>query len=103
TFVSGSIGITLYPADAPDAEGLLKNADQAMYDSKRAGRGQYQYFTPAMQTAARRRIVLSNDLRAALMNAELSVVYQPIYDLQSGRIQNAEALVRWQHPENGMI
>lgn len=101
--VSGSIGITLYPADAMDAEGLLKNADQAMYGSKKAGRGCYQYFTPAMQDAAQRRIRLSNNLREALALDQLSVVYQPIYALQSGHIRKAEALIRWQHPEDGMI
>ncbi len=102
-YVSGSIGITLYPADATDAEGLLKNADQAMYGSKKAGRGRYQYFTPAMQDAALRRIRLSNDLREALARNQLSVVYQPICTLKSGSILKAEALVRWQHPEDGMI
>jgi diguanylate cyclase (GGDEF)-like protein/PAS domain S-box-containing protein len=102
-YVSGSIGITLYPADATDAEGLLKNADQAMYGSKKAGRGRYQYFTPAMQDAALKRIRLSNDLRDAVAKHQLTVVYQPLYALQSGRIQKAEALVRWQHPEDGMI
>jgi diguanylate cyclase (GGDEF)-like protein/PAS domain S-box-containing protein len=102
-YVSGSVGITLYPADATDAEGLLKNADQAMYGSKKAGRGRYQYFTPAMQEAALTRIRLSNDLREALARNQLSVVYQPIHALQSGRVQKAEALVRWQHPEDGMI
>jgi diguanylate cyclase (GGDEF)-like protein/PAS domain S-box-containing protein len=102
-FVSASIGITLYPADAGDAEGLLKNADQAMYGSKKAGRGRYQYFTPAMQDAALKRIRLSNDLREALAQRQLSVVYQPLYALQSGRIEKAEALVRWQHPDEGMI
>ncbi len=102
-YVSGSIGITMYPSDATDAEGLLKNADQAMYGSKKAGRGRYQYFTAAMQDAALRRIRLSNELREALARNQLSVVYQPICALQSGRIQNAEALVRWQHPEDGMI
>jgi diguanylate cyclase (GGDEF)-like protein len=102
-YVSGSIGITLYPNDATDAEGLLKNADQAMYGSKKAGRGRYQYFTPAMQAAALQRIHLSNDLRDAVAKQLLTVVYQPIYALQSGRVQKAEALVRWQHPDEGMI
>jgi diguanylate cyclase (GGDEF)-like protein/PAS domain S-box-containing protein len=102
-YVSGSIGITLYPVDAMDAEGLLKNADQAMYGSKKAGRGRYQYFTAAMQDAALKRIRLSNDLREAVAKNQLTVVYQPIYALRSGRIQKAEALVRWQHPTDGMI
>jgi diguanylate cyclase (GGDEF)-like protein/PAS domain S-box-containing protein len=102
-YVAGSIGITLYPADATDAEGLLKNADQAMYGSKKAGRGRYQYFTPAMQDAALKRIRLSNDLREALAQEQLTVVYQPLYSLHSGRIEKAEALVRWQHPEDGMV
>ena len=102
-YVAGSIGITLYPADAADAEGLLKNADQAMYGSKKAGRGRYQYFTAAMQDAALQRIRLSNDLREAVAHAQLSVVYQPIHSLETGRIQKAEALVRWLHTQDGMI
>ncbi|MEY4640889.1 MAG: hypothetical protein RLZZ227_883 [Pseudomonadota bacterium] len=101
--VSASIGITLYPADAVDAEGLLKNADQAMYDSKKARRGCYQYFTSSMQEAALQRIRLSNDLREALATNQLAVVYQPIRTLQSDLIRKAEALIRWQHPQAGDI
>jgi EAL domain-containing protein (putative c-di-GMP-specific phosphodiesterase class I) len=82
---------------------LLKNADQAMYDSKKAGRGRYQYFTPSMQDAALSRIRLRNDLREAIARQQLSVVYQPIYELKTGRVLKAEALVRWLHPQDGMI
>jgi diguanylate cyclase (GGDEF)-like protein/PAS domain S-box-containing protein len=102
-YVSGSIGITFYPADAGDAEGLLRNADQAMYGSKKAGRNRYQHFTPVMQEAAAQRIRLCNDLREALDKGGLSVMYQPIYALASGKLCKAEALVRWQHPVDGMI
>lgn len=102
-FVSASIGITLYPQDAEDIEQLLKNADQAMYNSKRMGRSRYSYFTSAMQEHALLRSKLINDLRTAVAECQFQVVYQPIVDLKNGAIQKAEALIRWQHPTRGTI
>ncbi|CAG0938778.1 putative signaling protein [Gallionellaceae bacterium] len=103
TYVSASIGITLYPNDATELEGLLKNADQAMYVAKNQGRNRFSYFTPMLQEAALARLHMTNDLRNAMAANQLLVYFQPIVDLASGRIKKAEALVRWQHPEHGLI
>lgn len=102
-YVSASIGITLYPSDAKEAETLLKNADQAMYAAKNAGRNCFSYFTTALQVAAQNRMHLSHELRGALSANQLMVYYQPIVELATGSIHKAEALIRWQHPERGMI
>ncbi|MDD1619868.1 MAG: EAL domain-containing protein [Methylococcaceae bacterium] len=102
-FISASIGITLYPQDAEDIEQLLKNADQAMYTSKRLGRSRYSFFTQAMQEKALQRSKLINDMRSALADRQFKVFYQPIIELKSGDIHKAEALLRWQHPVRGVI
>lgn len=102
-FISASIGITLYPQDAEDIEQLLKNADQAMYTSKRLGRSRYSFFTQAMQEQALQRSKLINDMRSALADRQFKVFYQPIVELNSGNIHKAEALLRWQHPVRGVI
>ena len=101
--VSASIGITLYPNDATGVEALLKNADQAMTAAKNDGRNRFSYFTQAMQEAAQTRLRLINDLRGALAANQLMVYFQPIVELGTGNIHKAEALVRWQHPERGMV
>jgi len=102
-FVTASIGITLFPNDALQIEDLLKNADQALYVAKDAGRNCFRYFTPALQAQAQERARLANDLRGALAGGQFRVHYQPIVELGSGRIVKAEALIRWQHPERGMV
>lgn len=101
--VTASIGITLYPEDAATLEGLLKNADQAMYAAKDQGGNCYHYFTPAMQVAVQNRMRIANDLRLALTENQFHVYYQPIVDMASGAILKAEALIRWLHPEHGLI
>lgn len=101
--VSSSIGITLYPEDAGDAETLIKNADQAMYIAKQEGRNRFHYFAPYMQEATRIRMELINELREAVIRDELRMVFQPIVDLQTGRICKAEALLRWEHPQRGLL
>lgn len=100
-FISVSIGVTLYPNDAADSDTLLKNADQAMYAAKSAGRNQFSYFTHGMQEAAQKRMRMAVDLRSALQGGQLWVAYQPILDMKSGHIVKAEALARWTHPVLG--
>lgn len=102
-YISASIGITLYPNDASSVEDLLKNADQAMYVAKNQGRNQFSYFTAELQEAAQERRRLTQDLRGALAANQFKVYFQPIMDLATGRIHKAEALLRWQHPERGLV
>ncbi len=102
-YVSASIGITLFPNDAKEIEVLFRNADQAMYLSKSLGRNRYSYFTPALQANAQNRLRLINDLRTALTENQLSLHFQPIVELSTGRLIKAEALLRWHHPQRGMI
>lgn len=101
--ISASIGITLYPNDATDNDELLKSADQAMYAAKELGRNQYNYFKPSLQEAALNRSRLINELRRAVAEQQFRVYFQPIVELASGRIHKAEALVRWQHPQRGIV
>ena len=101
--VSASIGITLFPDDAMDIEDLIRNADQAMYAAKDSGKNQYHYFTPEMQNAAMARMRLVNDMHDALDENQFEIVYQPIVDLSTGMILKAEALIRWNHPQRGII
>jgi diguanylate cyclase (GGDEF)-like protein/PAS domain S-box-containing protein len=100
-FISVSIGVTLYPNDAMDADNLLKNADQAMYAAKKAGRNQFSYFTKSMQEVAQKRMRMAVDLRGAVHGGQIWVAYQPILDLKTGHIAKAEALARWTHPALG--
>ena len=102
-YVSASIGIALYPDDATGVEDLLKNADQAMHAAKDKGRNRFSYFTQAMQEEAQTRLRLGNSLRGALTGNQIMVYFQPIVELATGSINKAEALVRWQHPERGLI
>jgi diguanylate cyclase (GGDEF)-like protein/PAS domain S-box-containing protein len=101
--VSASIGITLYPNDAIEPEDLIRNADQAMYTAKAAGRNQFRYFTRSMQQEALMRLRLRRDLRKARTGGQLQVHYQPVVDLSSHQIVKAEALLRWYHPKLGLV
>jgi diguanylate cyclase (GGDEF)-like protein/PAS domain S-box-containing protein len=102
-YVSASIGITLYPGDATVIEDLFKNADQALYVAKGAGRNRFSFFTPALQEAAQNRVRLANDLRSGLAGEQFRVVFQPIIELATGAVHKAEALIRWQHPTRGLV
>jgi diguanylate cyclase (GGDEF)-like protein len=102
-YSSASIGFTLFPDDSTEIDLLLKNADQAMYGAKNAGRNQAYFFTENMRAAADKRLELIQDLRKAIENNEFFVVYQPIICLKEDDIFKAEALIRWKHPDKGII
>ncbi|MCK5662950.1 MAG: EAL domain-containing protein, partial [Thiotrichaceae bacterium] len=102
-YISGSIGITLFPDDSDHVSGLLKRADQAMYAVKRQGRNGFSYFTHSMQQAAQDRLTSINELREAIEKQQFVLYYQPIVKLANNEISKAEALVRWVHPEKGII
>lgn len=101
--VSTSIGISLFPEDAQDAEMLVKYADTAMYQAKAAGRDRIQFFAPEMNRRAMERHELEKDLRKAIAQDQLSLHFQPQIATGTGRMIGAEALLRWQHPQKGMI
>jgi len=101
--ISASIGIALYPNDGHAPEELLRNADQAMYAAKSGGSNRYSYFTAELQIAAQQRLQTTLDLRGALAAQQFELHYQPIVHLASGRIERAEALLRWRHPERGLL
>lgn len=102
-YITTSLGVTLFPDDAANADDLLKNADQAMYAAKSEGRNRRNYFKPSMQESAQSKLRLVNDLRNALSERQFMVMYQPIVDLGTGEIRKAESLIRWNHPVRGMI
>jgi diguanylate cyclase (GGDEF)-like protein len=103
TFVSASIGVALHPGDGNDTDQLLKNADIAMYRAKEQGRNNYQFYLPQMHERALERMRLEAELRGALSRDEFVLHYQPKVDLHNGEICGFEALLRWQHPERGLV
>ncbi|HEX7151160.1 MAG TPA: EAL domain-containing protein [Thermoanaerobaculia bacterium] len=102
-FVTTSIGVSLFPEDGLDPETLVRNADTAMYRAKEQGRDNYQLYAPAMNARALERLALENMLRKALTHDELVLHYQPVIDARTEQIVGAEALVRWRHPELGLL
>jgi diguanylate cyclase (GGDEF)-like protein/PAS domain S-box-containing protein len=98
-----SIGISVFPDDGRDAETLIRNADAAMYHAKETGRANYQFFTEQMNQAASRRIALESELRRAVQAGEMRVWYQPMVELAGWRTAAYEALLRWQHPQRGVL
>ena len=101
--VTPSVGISIYPQDGIDMETLLRNADAAMYKAKELGRNTFQFYAAEMNTATLERLMMESNLRRALINREFVLHYQPLVSLQSGLIIGVEALIRWQHPDLGMI
>ena len=102
-FISASVGISLYPNDALNAEQLLRNADSALFKAKSAGREGYALYTEELTAHAQYRIEVASDLRRALEQQELRVYFQPVHDLTTSRMVGVEALVRWQHPQRGLV
>ena len=101
--ISASIGISLFPEDGQDTETLLRNADSAMYHAKDMGRNNYQFFMEQMNVAAAERLRIENDLHRALARGEFELHYQPRVSVASGAPCGIEALIRWQHPERGLV
>jgi len=101
--VSASIGIGIYPSDGHDAESLVRNADAAMYLAKEQGKNTYRLYNQSLNASASHRMTLDQSLRQALKNGELRVHYQPRVAVSTGALVGAEALLRWQHPELGMV
>ena len=101
--VEASIGISLYPGDGDDPETLLRNADAAMYKAKADGRGTFRFYSAEMTERAQHRLALENALKRALDNRELELYYQPQLSLLTGAVLGAEALLRWNHPEQGLM
>lgn len=102
-YTTPSIGIAIFPTDGEDAETLMKNADAAMYHAKSAGRNNFQFFDSRMNDAALERLNIEHSLRQALSRDEFLLHYQPVIEVATGRVCALEALVRWHHPEKGMI
>ncbi len=101
--VTTSIGVSLYPGDGQNAETLIKNADTAMYQAKENGRQGYKFFRPEMNARAVERQSIEEGLRSALERKEFTLHYQPKIDLKTGAINGTEALIRWNHPERGLV
>lgn len=101
--ITTSIGIALYPDDGKEGETLLKNADTAMYHAKEQGRNNYQFFTPVLHTRTVEQLELESSLHHALERKEFTVYYQPQVNIETGQIVSSEALIRWLHPDRGII
>jgi diguanylate cyclase (GGDEF)-like protein/PAS domain S-box-containing protein len=101
--VSCSIGISIFPEHGKDCDTLIKNADAAMYNAKECGRNNFRFFTEDMNTQVVERLTLENSLRLALEREELFLVYQPQMDMATRKVTGLEALLRWQHPELGLV
>lgn len=102
-FISASVGISLFPTDALSAEQLLRNADSALFKAKGNGRACYALYTEELTAHAQHRVETASELRRALANDELRVFYQPVHDLFTAQMVGVEALVRWQHPQRGLV
>ncbi|THD48420.1 MAG: EAL domain-containing protein [Bradyrhizobium sp.] len=103
TYIGGSVGIAVSPADGTNVDELIRNADLALYQAKEAGRGTFRFFEPAMDLRMQERRIVERDLRKALPAGEFELYYQPTVNLASNRISGFEALIRWNHPERGLV
>ncbi|MEN2398022.1 phosphodiesterase DibA [Pseudomonas halotolerans] len=102
-FINASVGISLFPGDALSAGQLLRNADSALFKAKSAGRDGYALYTEELTAHAQQRVEIASELRRALQQQELRVHYQPVHDLATSRLIGVEALVRWEHPQRGLV
>ncbi len=102
-YITISMGIAFYPADGADVDTLLKNSDTALNRVKNQGGNNYQFYAPVMNSKASERLLMENELRRAIKNKEFVVYYQPQLDINTWRVIGFEALIRWKHPENGMV
>lgn len=102
-YISCSMGISIYPKDSTDAVDLIKNADAAMYQAKKAGKNCFQLYSPEMREFSLERMVMKNSLRQAIDNDELIIHYQPQVDANTGKLTGMEALIRWKHPVKGLL
>jgi len=102
-YISGSVGVVLYPKDGSDIHTLLKHADIAMYEAKRKGRDQYHFFTDSLNQKVQEDIQIDKELRNAINDNQLELYYQPKVDTYTGKIIGSEALIRWNHPTKGLI
>ena len=101
--ISASVGISVYPDDGQTLEDLIRNADAAMYHSKKNGRNRFEFFTPELNAPVAERLVLATQLRRAIENNQLVLHYQPQFDTATNRLIGAEALVRWNHSDHGLL
>ncbi|MBK5274236.1 MAG: EAL domain-containing protein [Desulfuromonadales bacterium] len=101
--ITSSIGISIFPDDGETIDDLMKHADLAMYYAKSIGRNNYQFFKPEMNSSVHERLLLENDLRTAIIREDFFLHYQPQIEVTTGRMVGVEALVRWQHPERGLV
>ncbi|MBF0274665.1 MAG: EAL domain-containing protein [Nitrospinae bacterium] len=102
-FITASIGIALFPFDGENVDSIMKNADAAMYQAKKKGGNRYEVCSPILNARAYERIMVENELRQAIKNREFTLFYQPKVNLTTGAIIGAESLIRWQHPEKGLV
>jgi len=102
-FMTTSVGVSLYPRDGDNVIDLIRNADAALYQAKKAGGNCYEFYSPDMNVESVERLMLKSKLRRAFENDELRLHYQPKYGLKSGRIEGAEALIRWDQPDHGLL
>jgi diguanylate cyclase (GGDEF)-like protein len=101
--ISASVGVAFYPKDGIDYNSLMKNADIAMYEAKKSGRGRFKFFTEELHQQILKEIELDRDMQSAMNNHEFALYYQPKIDVKTRKVSGAEALIRWIHPKKGIV